>query len=151
MSLLDELREDADQARAQNRKVLAIPGSRFAVRYQPPPRDKLTAFISAYRANSIDSDDELQFLVDCCDEILRRDGDGGGEPADPDGGAWTFDGSDERWGDDVNTARECVAKLYRLDQQPLAAANHVEALVVWLAGVEAEAARRVEGKPPEAA
>ena len=147
MNLLDELREDAEQARRQAEKVLAIPGSRFAVRFTPPRRDRLDPFLAAYRTGQLTETDEVQFIVDCHDEILRRDGQGGGEPADPDGGPWRFDASDLRWdlGEHGN-AHQCVKRLYRHEDQPLVVSNHVEALVLWLGGLDAENARRAEGK-----
>jgi hypothetical protein len=37
-----------------------------------------------------------------------------------DGGPLRFDAGDERWGDDVKTARDCVAKLYNLATKPIA-------------------------------
>lgn len=146
-SLLDELREEAEQARKRAVKVLAVPGSRFGVRFRPPPREKLTQFLAAYRANAIEPADELQLIVDCCDEIVRRDDDDidQSQPADPDGGPWRFDASDERWGDGVHNAHDCVGKLYQLDAQPFAVSGHVETLALWLQGVENEMTRRAEG------
>lgn len=146
MTLLDELREDAEQARKTAEKVLAIPGSRFAVRFVPPPREKLDTFLANYRNGALSENDELQMIVDCHDEILRRDGDGGGAPADPENGPWKFDGSDERWGADVDNAHQAVMKLYRHATQPFVVSNHVEALVLWLGGLDAEAGRRAVGK-----
>jgi hypothetical protein len=57
-----------------------------------------------------------------------------------------FDAGDERWGTDVKTARDCVAKLYNLDTQPLAAAGHADVLVDWLQGLDAAIQTRVEGE-----
>lgn len=149
-TFLDELRVVRKVVEAQSSVVLDVPGSggRQAVRFRPPPdRDKLTPVLTLYKAKGcLDPGEELQFLVDCCDEVLHRDEHGEMVPVDPDGGPLRFDGSDERWGDDVDTARDCVRKLYNLDLQPLAAAGAADRLFDWLQGIDAEIAARVEGK-----
>jgi hypothetical protein len=76
----------------------------------------------------------------------RRNGSDELEPVDPEGGPLRFDAGDERWGTDVKTARDCVAKLYNLDTQPLAAAGHADVLVDWLQGLDAAIQTRVEGE-----
>jgi hypothetical protein len=148
VSFLDELREDAAQARAQAVKTLGIPGTRFGVRFVPPPRTKLASFMAAYRANAVDSDDEVQFLIDCHQEVVRRHETrppDQWDPVDPDGGPLRFDGSDERWDlGERGTARGCVAALYHLEERPIAASGHVQTLVSWLQGMEAELERMVE-------
>lgn len=153
-SLLDELRAMDNDLRATATKELDVAGSggRFTVRYRPPEdRDALTPVLAALNAGgALDAATELQLIVDCCDEILVR-----GET--PDGGPLRFDAGDERWkdvppaGKPVKTARDCVAKLFRLDLHPLAAARHVGSLVDWLQGVDADIAQRVEGNSVDAA
>jgi hypothetical protein len=152
-SFLDELRQEEQEARAKAQKTLFIPGSSFGVQFRPPAREKLDAFLAAWRANALDRDDEVQFLIDCADQVVRRNGSDQGEPVD-DGEPLRFDGSDPRWGlPEHGTARQAVAKLYKLDVHPLAATGHVQALVPWLQGLEAELARNVEeaGKEDRAA
>jgi hypothetical protein len=144
-SFLDELRDEAQEARRHAEKVIAVPGSAFAVRFRPPAREKLDVVLAGVRANALTEDEELQFIIDCHDEVLRRNGGGEAEPVDPGGGPLRFDGSDPRWGlEDHGTARQAVAKLYHLDVHPLAVSGHVELLLPWLQGVEAEIARTVQ-------
>lgn len=148
-SFLDELRTMADRVHGHATKELQVPGSggRIAVRYRPPSRDKLTALLTAYTfAGALSGDEETQLLVDCCDTVLACDPETGDTSPFDDEGPLRFDASDERWGDDVETARDCVAKLFRLDVQPLAASRHVGSLVDWLNGIDAEISARVEGK-----
>jgi hypothetical protein len=150
-SFLDELRDEAEEARRHAEKVIAVPGSRFAVRFKPPHREKLDVILAGVRANALTEDEEVQFIIDCHDEVVRRNGGGDPEPVDPEGGPLRFDGSDPRWGlEDNGTARQAVVKLYQLDVHPLAVSGHVELLLPWLQGVEAEIARTVEqaGKDP---
>lgn len=154
-SFLDELRAEEAAARAKSTKTLFIPGSAFGVQFRPPRREKLDAFLAAWRANAIDRDDELQLIIDCTErgQVVRRNGTDDGEPVD-DEQPLRFDGSDPRWGLAENgTARQAVAKLYKLDVYPLAATGHVQALVPWLQGLEAELERNVEeaGKDSPAA
>lgn len=148
-SFLDELRAMDERLRATSVKTLDVPGSggKFAVRYRAPAdRNALTPVLAALNAEgALSADEELQLLVDCCDEVLVRETPDV-DAVQPDGGPLRFDGADDRWGDDVTTAREAVGKLFRLDVQPLAAARHVGALIDWLQGVDAEIAARVEGK-----
>jgi hypothetical protein len=152
-SFLDELRAEEAAARAKSKKTLFIPGSAFGVRFRPPAREKLDAFLAAWRANALDRDDEVQFLIDCADQVVRRNGSEDGAPIDEDE-PLRFDGSDPRWGlAEHGTARQAVAKLYKLDVHPLSATGHVQALVPWLQGLEAELARDIEeaGKADRAA
>lgn len=147
-TFLEELRAVAEHVREHSTKVLDVPGAggRLAVRFRPPPdREALTGLIAAYKMNgALSSDQERQLIIDCCDEILHRNGTGELSPVEPDGGPLRFDAGDERWGDDIKTARECVAKLYNLDKQPLAAAGHADVLVDWLQGIDADVAARVQ-------
>lgn len=156
-SFLDELRAVREQVLQDSAKEIPVPGSagRIVVRFRPPQaadaRDRLTGVVAAYRVGSaLSSDQERQLLVDCCDEILHRNGDGELDQPD-DGGPLRFDASDERWGGDVDTARECVAKLYNLDHQPLAISGIADALIDWLQGIDAEIRSRVEGNSPSGA
>jgi hypothetical protein len=155
VSFVDELRAVRDQVLATSSKTIGIPGSqgKLAVRFRPPPpededaRARLTQVVAAYMVNgALSREQELQLIVDCCDEILHRNAAGELEGYDP---PLRFDGSDERW--TADTARDAVGELYNLDLQPLAAAGHADALVDWLQGVDAEAAARVEGKSAPAA
>lgn len=149
MTFLDELRAVREQVLKQSTKELPVPpDGRIVVRFRPPSdRDKLTPVVAAYKINgALTSDEERQLIVDCCDEILRRGEDGELVPVEPEGGPLRFDAGDDRWGSDVKTARDCVAKLYNLDKQPLAATGHADALVDWLQGVDAAIAARVEGE-----
>jgi hypothetical protein len=151
-SFLDELRTVRKHVLEHEHRELTVPGSggRIVVRFRPPAdRDQLTGVIASYKENgALDSDQERQLFVDCCDEILRRGDDGELGPFDEDG-PLRFDGSDSRWGEDVESARECVAKLYNLDKQPLALAGPTGVLIDWLQGIDAEIAARIEkaGKP----
>lgn len=150
-SFLDELKAVRSQVVAQAEKTLEVPGSggRQAVRFRPPTdldaRDRLTGVVAAYRVGgALSAAQEKQLLVDCCDAVLIRGDDG--ELQDPDGGPrLVFDASDERWGDDVNNAHDCVSKLYNLDVQPLAAAGQADVLIDWLQGLDAEIQARAEG------
>ena len=148
MTFLDELRAEAAEVTKNATLELPVPASQFIVRFKPPDREKLTGIVAVYRVGgALSSDQERQLIVDCCDEIMRRNEKTDElEPADPEGGKLTFDGGDERWGKDVKTAREAVAKLYKLDQRPLAAAGVADALIDWLQGLNDEAVRRAEGK-----
>lgn len=154
-SLLDELRAMDDRLRQHATKTLAVAGSggRVGVRYRPPAdRDALTPVLAAMNTDGALSEaEELQLIVDCCDVVLRWDEEQG-ELA-PDGGdddPLRFDASDPRWGPNVKSARDCVAALFALDRQPLAASRHVGSLIDWLQGSEAEIAARVEGKSASA-
>lgn len=148
-SFLDELRETRQHVLKHSRKELAIPGTadRIVVRFRPPADEAmLRDIVTAYRTNEPLSVEQVeQLIVDCCDEILRKNPDTGKHEGDPDG-PLRFDGGDERWGDNVSTARDCVHALYNLDITPLAADGHALALIPWLQGLDAEVAARVEGK-----
>lgn len=149
-SFLDELRVMDARMRAHATKELHVPGAggRLAVRYRPPSsRDALLPVLAAMHLDgTLTSEQELQFLVDCCDEVLSCDPETGDTaPFDDDAGPLRFDVSDERWGPEVKTARDCVRKLFRLDVQPLAASRHVDSLINWLNGLDAEIAARTEG------
>lgn len=153
-SLLDELRVMEANLRAHSTKEIMVAGSggRIAVRYRPPAREQLDAVVAAYSmGEGLTADQELQLLVDCCDTVVRCDPvTGETEPFD-DQGPLRFDASDARWQDDgeeIETARACVSKLFRLDVQPLAASRHVGSLITWLQGVDAEITARVEGNSP---
>lgn len=148
MSFLDELREEAKAVEANATLVLPVNGSRFLVRFRPPSTaEALIAPIAALRVVGALSPEQVQqLIVDCCDEILRRDEHGALVPVDPEGGPLRFDGGDERWGSDVKTARDAVAKFYKLDKRPLGATGVADALIDWLQGIHDEAARRVEGE-----
>lgn len=145
MTFLDALREVREETlqRATQEIPVQWTGGRVVVRFRPPPRDRLTKVIAAYRTvGALDEDVELQFIVDCCDEVLERNAETGDlDPADP---PLRFDGSDERWGPDVSTARDCVRKLYRLDQYPLALAGIADALIDWLQGMDAAIAASIQ-------
>lgn len=149
MSFLEELQAVRDQVLAHSVKELDVPpAGRHTIRFRAPADgEKLTPVIAAYRAvGALTRDQEAQLVIDCCDEILRRNGDGELEPADPEGGPLRFDAGDERWGADVKTARDCVAKLYNLDVQPLATAGHAEVLVDWLQGLDAVIEAQLAGE-----
>lgn len=155
-SFLEELRAAHDRVMSSATKVLPVPErglppSRWprAVRFRAPSnRDKIAPIIATYREGAAPSTEQvLQLIIDCHDEVLRRDANGGWAPADPDGGPLRFDASDERWGlGDSGTARQAVAALYHLDAQPLALDGTVETLVDWLQGMDIEALLRVEGE-----
>lgn len=150
VTFLDELRAVRQQVLAHAEKTIPVPpAGRLAVRFKPPEdedaRDRLTGVVAVYRVGgALNASQERQLIVDCCDEILvRQDGElvrapGTDEPL-------RFDASDERWGNDVNTAHDCVVKLYNLDKQPLAAAGVADALIDWLQGLDLETRQRVEG------
>lgn len=147
-SFLDDLRDLDRHVRAHATKSLVVTGSggHIAVRYRPPDRSQLGALITAFNTGeALTKDEELQLIVDCCDEIVQHDP-GTGIETSYDDGPLCFDASDPRWGDGVKTARDCVARLFKIDLQPLAAAGHIGTLVPWLNGLEAEASARVEGK-----
>lgn len=140
---LSELRAEEAAARKRAYKVLFIPGSQFGVRFVPPSREKLNTFLTAWRANDIDAATEKQFLIDCADQVVRRNGTDDGEPVDADE-PLRFDASDPRWGlPDSGNAHQCVAKLYKLDVHPTAASGHMQSLMPWLAGLEDELELRV--------
>lgn len=149
MSFLDDLRASDAHIRANATKVLDVPGrgGKLSVRYRPPTdRDSLTPILAALTTGGALSEaEELDLLVVCCDAVGTRDGDGEFVPNEEDGHPLRFDGGDERWGEDVTTARQAVRKLFASDRQPLAAARHTGALIDWLQGLDAELAARAEG------
>jgi hypothetical protein len=153
MSFLEDLREAEAQAQANAQITIAVPQSRFAVRFRPHPggRDAMTGYIAAFaRDGALSAEQELQLIVDLCGEILRRDDDTGDlGPYDRDE-PLRFDAGDVRWhdddGDGPKTARECVHRLYRLKDQPAAAAGTAETLIGWSQGLFNTAPARVEGK-----
>jgi hypothetical protein len=149
-SLADDLAELDARAFEHSTKVLDVPGrgGRLCVRYRAPrDRDRLTPILAAHSTEgALSGDEELQLLVDCCDEVMRRS-DPDAEPESYEGGPLRFDGSDPRWGlGDKATARDCVRKLFGTDKFPLAPSRHANALVDFLQGIEIEVALRVEGK-----
>jgi hypothetical protein len=155
-SFIEEIRSIRQRALESSSKVLDVPGygGRIAIRYIPTGRETLGDVLAAsQRGEALSKDDELQLLVDCCDEILKREGDPDDEPVpyDDSGTPLAFNAGDERWlelvGTQPRTARECVELLFMLDQQPLATARHAGSLVDWMNGLERELAARVEGKP----
>jgi hypothetical protein len=151
-SFLEELDLLAEHLHKSDRKVLTIPGSggKLGVRYKAPSDENaVTPVVAALKVQgAIDSETAKQFLVDCCDEIVRRNADGEWESRDPENGPLRFDVGDERWGKlpAKATARHCVAKLYNLDVQPIAHIGHADVLFDWLQGLEGEIAARVEGE-----
>lgn len=151
-SFLDELEAITAEVRDTAEKVLPVPfsGGKLGVRFRvPSDPEVITPVIAAYRMHAaLTSEQAKQFLIDCCDEIVKRNGDGEWVPRDPDGGPLRFDAGDERWGPDVKTARDCVAKLYNLATKPIAHQGHAEILLDWLQGIDAEVAARVEGESP---
>jgi hypothetical protein len=89
---LTHLRAVRERVLAQGTKTVPVPGSRgdLAVRFRPPPqddtaaRDRLTRDVAAYTiSGALDRVQELQLLVDCCDEVLHRNGSGELESYDP--------------------------------------------------------------------
>lgn len=151
-SFLAELEEIDRHLRKNDRKVLQVPGAggKLGVRFKPPADDsRLTGVVAALKLQgAIDSDTAKQFLVDCCDEIVRKNPKSGEwEPRDPDNGPLRFDAGDERWGlNGKATARDCVAKLYHLDVQPLAHMGHADVLIDWLQGLDGEIEARLAGE-----
>lgn len=148
-TFLEELRAEAELLARNSTLDLPVPASRYVVRFRPPTdRDRLTGVVAAYRVGSaLTADQERALIVDCCDEILRRNPDTGElEQPDPDGGPLRFDSGDARWGEKVKTARDCVAELYKLRQRPLAAAGVADAIIDWLQGLDDTALARVEGE-----
>lgn len=148
MSVLDILRVEREIVLQHASKTIIVPPSgRLAVRLQPPTdRSRLTAIVAEYLAiGALSEDAQCQLLVDCCDTVLERDP-ATGAVTEPGGGPQRFDASDERWGEDVETARDCVRKLYQLDEQPIALAGQIVEVVDWLQGIDAAIAARVEGK-----
>lgn len=149
-TLLQELRAVREQVLEHAIKDVPVPpDGRFVIRCKPPAdRDKFTHVIAVYRqGGALSAAQEAQVFVDVCDEILLRDPDTGDLERVPGGdGPLRFDAGDERWDGECKTARECVAKLFNLDLQPMAAAGIADVLIDWLQGLEAEAAARAEGK-----
>jgi hypothetical protein len=117
------------------------------VRFRPPrPRQAHRRHRLLQGAGgALTGDQERQLFVDCCDEILRRDPDTARSARSTTTGRCASTPATSRWGDDVETARECVAKLYNLDKQPLALAGPPTVIIDWLQGIDAEIAARVEG------
>jgi hypothetical protein len=153
-AFLDELRTERNIVIANATLDVPVPPSaRIVVRCRPPhDRSKLDEIVTAYRAGVAPTgDQELQLLVDVCEEILARDPDTGEIAPFDDDGPLRFDASDERWGDDVQTARECVSKLFQLDVKPLALTGPATVIIDWLQGIVHTGLQRVEGKSPGAA
>jgi hypothetical protein len=150
-SLIDDLRAIDERARADAHKDLPVPGSagRIVVRYRAARelRDKLSDVIAAYRAGSaLTAAQEQQMLIDCHEQIMRRPVlDGPPESYDGDE-PLRFDAGDDRWPDNPETARECVARLFHLDEHPLAAAGHVETIIDWLQGLDTDIRTLIAGE-----
>jgi hypothetical protein len=148
-SFLDELAAIREQLLKHSAKDLDVPAAAASSSSVPAPedRDKLTPVVAAYRiAGALTAETAKQLLVDCCDEILRRNPTASSSPR-PRGRPLRFDAGDERWG----TGRQDRPRLRRQalqprQQQPLAAAGHADVLVDWLQGLDAEIAARVEGE-----
>lgn len=160
-SLLDELREEYAAELREATKVIAVPRrtlppSRWTkgIRCRPPAEpERLAPVMAAARSmGGPTSDQALQLIIDCCDEVVANRGTSEAEdwqPIDPDGGALRFDGGDSRWkdlfGSDVENARQCVAKLLCLEAQPGVHFNIADILIDWLQGIDLQAMARVEG------
>ncbi|MEJ7824912.1 MAG: hypothetical protein WKF48_05760 [Solirubrobacteraceae bacterium] len=149
-SFLEELRAADEDLRHRTKPlVLDVPGrgGKYAIRYRPPEdRDVLTPVLARIsNGGALDESEELQLIVDCCDEVLVRENPPRGEAVQPEGGPLRFDAGDERWGD-TKTARGCVSWLFAANQFPLSPARHVGSLIDWLQGLQAESAARLEGK-----
>lgn len=156
-SFLDELKADHAEALTNSTKVIGVPVSgqppsnwHHGVRFRPPSDpSRLNDVMAAARSlGAPTSEQALQLIVDCCDEVVRNAGNAekptwesieGDKPL-------RFDASDERWGDDVKNARDCVRKLYKLDVQPAVHFNVADVLIDWLQGIDLQAMARVEGK-----
>lgn len=152
-SFLDDLRAISAQVEQDSTITIAVPPSfRVAVRFRSPEggRDTLSPYIAKYRlGEALDAEDEMQLIVECCDEILRCDPETGATSPYSEGRPLRFDAGDERWGPDdarPKSARGCVAKLYSLDEVPGAAAGTADRLMSWLMGLREQASQRVEGK-----
>ncbi len=148
-SFLEELRAEDEELRRRTKPLLLdVPGrgGKFAIRYRAPEdRDGLAPVLARLAVGgALTGDQELQMIVECCDEVLVR-ATRGGEPEQPDGGPLRFDAGDERWGD-TKTARACVAWLFKTEQFPLGPARHVGAIIDYLQGVDDEVAVGLEGK-----
>lgn len=148
-SFIEELEAERQIVLDNSTKEIPVPPTgKRVVRFKvPADTDKLTGYIAAYRAaGALTPEQQQQLVIDCHDEILRRLPNGELAQID-DGQPLRFDGSDERWGgDDKTTARDCVRKLYNLDNQPLVLAGITDALIDWLQGIDAAVMARVEGK-----
>lgn len=153
-TFLQELEAEAELVRSRAEKIVGVPPTgKLAVRCKPPTdpeaKARLSEVVAVYRLDeALSPDQEKQLLIDCCDEIVRRTETGEWESIEGDG-PLRFDASDERWGDDVHTARECVAKLFHLDAgQPLALSGPADAIVDWLQGLDAMVAAAVGKQSP---
>jgi hypothetical protein len=149
-SFLDDLRAIDAKASTLDHRDLEVPrsGGLIVVRYRSTPglRDKLSDVIASYRTGgALTASQEQQLLIDCHEQIMRRPSPGAeAEPYEPE--PLRFDAGDDRWPPGVQTARDTVARLFKLDQVPLAAAGHVEVIVDWLQGLDADIAARTEGE-----
>jgi hypothetical protein len=149
LSLLQELEAERDAVRRAEVKDAPVqPRNQIVVRFRPPADpDALTPMLASYRATGVLPLEQQKQLVYLCHEEIGRGVTDAGDliPFDT-AGPLRFDGSDERWGPDVQSAHDCVAKLYNLDMQPAALAGLCDALIDWLQGVDAAVLARAEGK-----
>lgn len=156
-SFLDEVRRLRAETREKTTKLLDVPGygGRFAVRYGPGDRDGqgvTAALRAAMIGDPLSKAEELQFLIDCHQEVLvRRDGrTAEPTPYDDSGVPLRFDAGDERWteilGHQPETARDVVEAFFMYAEHPTAGAGHVGSLMPMLQGLERDLTARVEGK-----
>lgn len=153
MGPLDELRALYDQAGQTDTKDLGIPASRgrLVVRYAPPrDREQLAAVMRAVGAGTVIEDDaDVDLIVNCAQDILRRDGDDL-VPLAEDGRPVRFDKDDPRLGQALgftyDSAREAALKTFKADKFPLSITGHFESLVTWLQGFDEAGRELVEGK-----
>jgi hypothetical protein len=151
-SFLDELRAIRKVAMAHEHRDIGVHGSQdLLVRcYPPTDPDVLMEYVGTFKVNgTLTIDQQRQLLIDCRAEVMRSI-DGKIVPAHDEGGPLRFDAGDERWGDDVKTARDCVSKLFNLDVHPLALAGQCDQIIDWMQGIDTAIASRVEGKSESA-
>jgi hypothetical protein len=147
-SFLDELRAIRKVAMEHEHRDIGVVGSQdLVVRCFPPTdADTLMEYVGTFKVNgTLTFDQQRQLVIDCRGEVMRTV-DGKVIPAYDEGGPLRFDAGDERWGEDVKTARDCVSKLFSLDVHPLALAGQCDQIIDWLQGIDTAIAARVEKK-----
>lgn len=162
MSTLDELRALHDEALTDaNEHPLELPVTpaqykgaiwiRYGVPDDAGARSELEGIIAAVTTGTVLSRDaDVDLVVKCARELLRRNEDGALVPFFDDGRAFRFNRDDKRLADwlqtELITEREQVHALFITPRFPIAVSGHFDRLLGWLQGVRDEARERVEGE-----
>lgn len=144
---LDELRAiyDAIDTGLDQTEVFDIPGTSFAVRYH---RLGYEESMKALSGDGSVWERNAQFLIDACDEILRRGDDGKLQPVKP-GARVTFAWSPESeplhlvLGRDEPDIRRSVLRLFKGAERVLLL--HAQQVDAWMDRLQAETVEEFQG------